>query len=108
MYPRVDQYLNLFSQSLFGLPVAASNPSNPFGTTVNVDVSLPSIRQEQVFHTDFSRYLVGAKGSFFDSWHWELAGWQSEDTTDNPQRNVNANYPAILSALSSSDPAIAL
>lgn len=114
MYSRVSQYSDSGPQFLFGgsgfggFTVSASNPYNPFGTTVGINVSVPSIRQTQILDTDFARYLLGLRGSISNAWRWELSMWRSMDSSSNPQRNVNSDNVAIQDALNSINPVVAL
>jgi len=62
----------------------STNPYNPFGTSVGVQGTLAGIGDEnQVSDTNFLRALVGARGGFFDNWHWEVAAWDAQDVTDS-------------------------
>ncbi|MDE2184699.1 MAG: TonB-dependent receptor, partial [Alphaproteobacteria bacterium] len=115
MYSHVQQYNEANYQGLFGEPffqfftVSASNPYNPFGTAVGVSdlfTSLP--REGTISGTNFVRPLVGARGSFLDSWHWELSAWESADFDKQTNPLLNADNAAIQNALNSSNPATAL
>jgi len=98
---------------LYGSPgyqqytVSASNPYNPFGTTVGVSSLFTDLPRGTILRTDFFRPMVGARGSLFDSWNWEISAFQSRDYTRNSQPNTNPNS-TIQSALDSSNPATAL
>jgi len=76
-----------FQFTVFHVP--ASNPYNPFGETVGVAGLLPvpgSIDND----TGFFRSLAGAKGNLFNSWHWEVTGWDSMDRShSNSSGNEN-------------------
>jgi iron complex outermembrane receptor protein len=109
------QELNASSPpGMFGQPgftpftVASSNPFNPFGETVGVTELFTSVgRTENHFDQVFVRPLIGMRGSFLDSWEWEVAGWESADTfhrTLGPLRN----HAAVQNALNSADPTMAL
>jgi iron complex outermembrane receptor protein len=88
--------------------VPASNPFNPFGETVGVAYQFNDFGATKYpMSTDFVRPAVGVRGLVFDSWHWELAGWQSQDQEHYSQTNV-LDPVAVQEALNSSDPALAL
>jgi iron complex outermembrane receptor protein len=115
MYSHVHQFSYTQYQGFFGQPgfqtftVSASNPYNPFGTTVGISEALTSLQREgSITDTEFFRPLVGARGSFLGEWKWELSGWQSRDTTDASYPLLIANNVAIQDALNSSNPATAL
>lgn len=100
--------------TLFGLPffqqytVSASNPYNPFGTTVGVAEQLHDVPVYEAFGTNFFQPLVGAKGTLARRWHWQLSMWQSTDWTDVLLAHQLDNQTAIQDALNSSNPATAL
>lgn len=116
MYSHIDQE-SLFSPPfLFGQPgfqsftVAASNPYNPFGTTVGISGLLTTLpRTGQVTDGSFQRELVGVRGTIPESkWHWEVSGWYSGDYTDEPQPLEITNTTALQAALNSPNPSTAL
>lgn len=115
LYSHVQQYLYFNYQGLFGIPgfqeftVSASNPYNPFGTTVGVtDLFTTVPRVGNIADTVFFRPLAGAKGRFLSTWQWEVSAWDSKDSTNDPQPNFIANGAGIQNALNSSNPATAL
>jgi iron complex outermembrane receptor protein len=98
---------------LFGEPgytdytVAAANPYNPFGEVVGISAFIPStgrLMEDQT--TIYYRPLIGLRGNLLDSWHWEVAGW---DSADRSRFSFGANnVAATQAALNSSNPATAL
>ncbi|MEJ0037783.1 MAG: TonB-dependent receptor [Gammaproteobacteria bacterium] len=87
--------------------VSANNPYNPFGTTVGISALLSGEARNYPLETTYYRPLIGARGSFFDSWQWEVSGWDSVDkSTATLEGGLNKN--AVQAALNSSDPAVAL
>lgn len=101
--------------SLFGVPffqsfsVSASNPFNPFGTTVGVAelwTSLP--RMGVISDADFYRPLVGVKGKWGSHFDWEVSAFESVDNTRNHSVQGYQDSAAIQSALDSTDPGTAL
>jgi iron complex outermembrane recepter protein len=114
MYTHVSLSAAIQDGWLLGFPgyqqftVSASNPYNPFGTTVGVAESLPDVPVYQDFDTDFSQSVVGARGSLLGRWPWEISAWQSVDWTDRTLVNYSENNNAVQEALDSSDPATAL
>jgi iron complex outermembrane receptor protein len=114
MYSHVKQYQSFQPEQLFGLPgsqqatVSAANPYNPFGTTVGIAVSFPSIPQISLYDTEFFRPLVGVRGAISDKWKWEVSAWESADWTHNTTSNQIQDGVGIQNALNSTDPATAL
>jgi iron complex outermembrane receptor protein len=114
LYSHMKEFQYLSYQGMFGEPgfqsftAAASNPYNPFGTSVGVSETFPSVRQGQFLDTDYLRPLVGARGSFLNSWHWEFAAWESLDFSNQVNENANTNNVALQNALNSSNPQTAL
>jgi iron complex outermembrane receptor protein len=117
MYSHVQEYEYQGYQGLYGdrgyqqFTASASNPYNPFGTTVAVsDLFTQLPRQGQLLDTKFTRVLAGARGSFLDGWRWEVTARQSEDTSniDLPEQEFPTGDTNIQNALNSSDPATAL
>jgi len=91
--------------------VGASNPYNPFGTTVGISERLTGFTvpsQSNVLDTDFLRALVGAKGHFLNAWEWELSALDSRDRSNSATPNTILNNTAIQDAFNSSNPATAL
>jgi iron complex outermembrane recepter protein len=100
---------NLFGENGFQVYTAsASNPFNPFGEAVGVAYQFNDFGATKYpLTTDFLRPVLGARGTVFDSWHWEVAAWQSQDQEHYTQTNV-LDPAAVQTALDSSDPTSAL
>jgi len=88
--------------------VPASNPFNPFGTTVRVSgvVQGAELLSRQTYEEDFVRPLVGTRGHV-GAWEWELTALMSRDR-GSLRRYGQTNTNPLNSALASSDPATAL
>jgi iron complex outermembrane receptor protein len=87
---------------------SASNPYNPFGQPVGMSYLFTQIgRQAVPVDTTFFRPLMGARGTLFDLWRWELAGWDAEDRSTFTQVN-SINADAVQAALNSPNPQTAL
>jgi len=88
--------------------VPASNPFNPFGTTVRVSGVVQGAERlsTSTFDEDFVRPVIGARGSV-GPWDWELSALASRD---NGAQNTygQANAALLNAALASSDPRTAL
>ena len=88
--------------------VPASNPFNPFGTTVRVAgvVQGAEGRATSTFDDNFVRPVIGGRGSV-GTWDWEVSALTSRD---KGARNTygQVNTALLNSALSSSDPKTAL
>ena len=98
---------------LYGTPdfqlftASADNPFNPFGQTVGVSYMLSDLgRYTTRASTEFTRTLIGAKGSLADAWQWETAAWYSRD--DSHFGNSFTSDEDLQSALNSTDPVTAL
>ena len=102
-------YVSLFGEQGYqSYTVGATNPFNPFGTAVGVSYLFTTLpRYEQFSDTTFFRPLVGARGTLFDTWKWEIATWESRDQTNetDPMAIYNSS---IQTALDSPNPATAL
>jgi len=100
---------NLFGEDGYQQYTAsAANPFNPFGEAVGVAYQFNDLGPTKyTLATDFFRPLVGARGLISDSWHWEVAAWQTQDQEQYTQNNV-LNPTAVQAALDSSEPASAL
>ena len=108
LYSFIQQDTDLNPNALYAV-VPASNAFNPFGTDVAVQYVFSD--PAGFFHTryrqDFFRPVVGIRGSFADSWHWEVSALDSTDY-DHLDNFGEQNSNAINAALSSSNPATAL
>src|SRR5258706_1636597 len=104
-------YQDSFTQTPPALQLAtvpASNPFNPFGTSVRVSgVVLGGERLDQLsFKEDFFRPLIGARGDI-GTWQWEVTAQHSADWGRLAQVGL-ANAALLNAALASPDPATAL
>jgi len=114
LYSYVRQFQSGGYNPLDGAPgfqqftVSAANPYNPFGTTVGISGLFTSVPVWEIFDTDFFRPLVGARGTLFSRWGWEISAWQSRDYTKNHEPALLPDNTAIQNALNSPDPATAL
>jgi iron complex outermembrane receptor protein len=115
MFSHIRQYEYTGYPGLFGqvgfqqFTVPASNPYNPFGTTVGVTDEFNTLSPAGLFaDTEFIRPLLGLRGAFLNDWHWEVAAFESIDSTNSPAPNQISNNTAIQNALNSSNPATAL
>jgi iron complex outermembrane receptor protein len=114
MYSYVQQLTEGNPPAAFAVPgfsvftASASNPYNPFNQTVGVGYLFSDIgRQKAPVNTAFVRPLIGVRGTLFDSWHWELAGWDAQDRSEYTLTN-SLNAGAAQTALDSADPRTAL
>jgi iron complex outermembrane receptor protein len=85
--------------------VPAFNPYNPFGETVLVSEEIP-VRNRSAVNQNFFLPLVGVRGSLLDKWHWEIAGWSSQEW--DASTFIGPNFGGLFGALFSGDPATAL
>ena len=113
LFSHVEQFAHNAPPILFGEPafqqytVSAANPFNPFGVAIGVSDMLPSFgRTIEDTRTNYLDVVVGSKGTFFNSWHWDLAASDSEDRTRYTQSGFNG--ARTQAALNSSNPATAL
>src|SRR6266478_4086039 len=84
-----NQYSPQLSVSqIFGIPLAASNPFNPFGEDVNVSFAYPGTGLTEVVTTSEVRPMLGARGSVFSEWHYEVTTYLSQ----NRLRQLNEGY----------------
>lgn len=109
MYSHVQELTEFGPPFLFAEPgfifntVPASNPFNPFGQTVGVSGTLQGLNTAgQSVATDFYRAVLGARGTLDGSWTWEIAGWDSADTSRITAPGTE-NFNAIQAALNSAD-----
>jgi iron complex outermembrane recepter protein len=114
MYTHVTKFSPLGYNPLFGTStfqeytVSASNPYNPFGTTVGVTEQLRDVPETEDMDSDFFRPLIGLKGQIGNRWQWELSAWQSTDWTSGDYENAYPDATAIQAALDSANSATAL
>ncbi len=93
------------SQS-FGGTVAANNPYNPFGQSVNVSFAYPGVGTVADESTSLIRPLIGLRGAIFSAWHYEATAYFSEDKFNFFE--LSSDTQGIINALASSNPATAL
>lgn len=106
---QISRYASLFGTAAFQqYTVPASNPYNPFGTTVGVTELFPQLPITSEIETNFLRPLIGIKGTLLHRWQWEATAWLSQDQSDQLETNIGANVAAIRGALNSSNPETAL
>ncbi len=88
--------------------VPASNPFNPFGTTVLVSGVVQGAESlaKVDFDEEFVRPLVGARGKL-GSWYWEVSALTSRDK-GSQVISGQPNTALLNAALASSDPQAAL
>jgi iron complex outermembrane receptor protein len=86
--------------------VAATNPYNPFGTTVGIG-GMFTRRLSYQSDGDFVRPLVGVRGDLGDTWSWESTLGYARDRETYTSPNDILNNAAIQAAFNSTDPAIA-
>ncbi|MFT7773081.1 MAG: TonB-dependent receptor [Roseateles sp.] len=90
--------------------VPAGNPFNPFGADVRVTAALgPENGTEGLARqTNFTRALVGVRGSLAGSWDAELTASTTSDRGGSQSWNEAVNSSALNAALASTNPATAL
>ncbi|MFC4309383.1 TonB-dependent receptor [Steroidobacter flavus] len=92
---------------LAGMPVSASNPYNPFGTTVLVNRLLTEYpSQSQSVDSDLLRWAVALRGDW-GRWNWELSALRSDEQATTGLDHA-VDLVAAMRALSNPDPAQAL
>jgi iron complex outermembrane recepter protein len=97
--------IGAYGGSYGGTILGATNPYNPFGEAVGVSFKYPEVPDTQTVSEDFIRPLIGLRGSLFEDWDYEAAGYFSRDEFHSLQPNFNATL--LQNALNSSDPATA-
>jgi iron complex outermembrane recepter protein len=105
----VDRDLSVVMEppSLRSTLVPATNPHNPFGADVLVDVLLGDLGPRTVTHTsEMTRAVAGAHGRAA-SWHWETSIQQSRDK-DFSVRTKDLDLARVAMALSADHPNDAL
>lgn len=106
LYSRLNRPRDLNSaRSTVNATVPASNPYNPFGVAVQIGFVPLDIPNSFESHDEVTRYVAGFKGSFGQDWRWSLDGtfWRENQFYSRRTGDV----AAIISALSSSNPAVA-
>ena len=107
LYSHYDAVLASFPNFLYFTDVPASNAYNPFGEDVDVTYLITGSPYVDTTHSALFRPVLGIRGSFGQSWTWEVTGLSSQDRTSSITPYVYAT-PALGAALSSSNPATAL
>jgi iron complex outermembrane recepter protein len=102
---RVSDLITLYNT--FGSTLPATNAFNPFGQAVGISYSYPGIAFKYDRTTDFERPLIGARGSIYGDWKFELVAFLSSDQSHVSQ-NDNYSQAAFNAALASSNPETAL
>lgn len=110
IYSHSEQTTWYYYPSQINRRVPASNAFNPFGVDVLVSNKLlsPDTRRTYDGEAEFTRPLLGARGDFGATWHWEAAAWESRDKSNYTQTGNYLDTVALTQALASSDPATAL
>lgn len=94
--------------SVQGARVPATNPFNPFGQRVLVDMVLTGLPARQFVHgLELTRGVGGLRGSLGSDWEWEIAATASSETDDAYATN-EVSAERVAAALAESDPARAL
>jgi iron complex outermembrane recepter protein len=92
---------------LAGALVPLTNPYNPFGEDVIVDVLLTDLGSRTVTHSSqLARVVGGARGQIYD-WHWETSVLRNRDK-DLAVRTGDLNPMRVAAALSATDAEAAL
>lgn len=90
-----------------GLPVAQTNPYNPFGVPVLVTRLLMDYGpQSQFVESDLTRGVLGLTGHA-GAWNWEVSALYSDEAASTWLNN-ELDMVALTAALSNPDPALAL
>lgn len=110
LHTQQDEQFSSGRRKLRNVLVPASNAYNPFGVDVRVDYrfSSPAVELGWFNKVEFTRSLVGAKGTFAGDWRWEVAAWDARDQVDSHDGAYDLNAAAYSSALASSNPATAI
>lgn len=88
--------------------VPATNPFNPFGQPVFVDMLLAGVPPRQFVHgLELTRGVGGLRGSLSSNWEWEVAATASSETDDAYATN-QVNAARVAAALAVTDPTRAL
>lgn len=109
-YNRENIFTPQGALTLSNLLVPATNAFNPFGVPVRVSArlgevnGLPGRKRE----TEYERLLAGVRGSLPNSWDFEASVMTSRDKSDATTLNGLIGSAARVTALASSDPALAL
>ncbi len=91
------------SGGIFTVP--ASNPYNPFGVPVGVNVGQPRTGNYYSYEPEYLQPTLGLRGGRSE-WNWEVTSSLSRDLTHSVR--LSTDQDAIAAALNSTDPATAL
>jgi len=111
---RVHQEFKYYDSVVFGstafqrYTVSASNPYNPFGTTVGITGLFLYAPVAYESEASFVRPLLGLRGGFGSDWQWESAVVYSRDRETYTSPNTVQDTAAIQARFNSPDPALAL
>ncbi|WP_129779840.1 TonB-dependent receptor [Peristeroidobacter soli] len=110
MYSHSEQTTWYYYPTQINRRVPASNAFNPFGVDVLVSNKLVSPGTKRVYdgEAEFVRPLLGVRGEFGRSWHWEAAAWESRDKSNYTQAGNYLDSVALTQALASAEPTTAL
>jgi len=96
------------SYTVLGAIVPATNPFNPFGQAVSVDMLLTGVPTRQFVHElELARGVGGVRGSLGSDWEWEIAATASSET-DKAYATNQVGADRVAAALAATDPARAL
>jgi iron complex outermembrane receptor protein len=87
--------------------IPASNPYNPFGTTVGIGSVFTYAPVSYQSDGTFIRPLLGLRGAFGSDWQWESTVVYSRDRETYTQPNEVPDTAAIQARFNSTDPAVA-
>lgn len=88
-------------------PVSATNPYNPFGTTVLVDYLMVGLGQPSTkTEAELVRGVAGLRGAV-GAWDWEVSAL-STDEKNTLSVEDEADFGKVFTALGTNDPALAL
>lgn len=88
--------------------VPETNPFNPFGQAVAVDMLLAGVPPRRFVHElELTRGVGGLRGSLGSAWEWEIAATASSETDDAYATN-QVSAARVAAALAATDPAQAL
>lgn len=93
--------------AVLGATVPATNPFNPFGQAVVVDMSLDGVPPRQYAHElELTRGVGGLRGSWGSNWEWEISAMASSESDEYSTKQLSA--ARVAAALSTTDPGRAL
>jgi iron complex outermembrane receptor protein len=88
--------------------VPATNPFNPFGEKVAVDMLLTGVPTRQFVHgLELTRGVGGLRGLLESGWEWEIAATASSET-DDAYTTHQVSAARVAAALAATDPTRAL